>query len=139
MGGQAGLGFKRGILWRWRGPSGLEEEIQPLTDHAREGRWSRWQVRGGHSLSGPAFQAQLMAVWDGTGARPSGALTASVLTPDLFPGGPRDLEKENIRGGGGLFVAKLPPVHAIHRTLLARDFDHLGNSPLPSWNKRTLE
>ena len=84
-------------LWRGVQTGALEEEIQPLTDHAREGRWSRWQVRGGHSLSGPEFQAQLMAVWDGTGARPSGALTASVLTPDLFPGGPRDLEKENIK------------------------------------------
>lgn len=53
--------------------------------------------RGGHSGSGPAFQAQLMAVWDGTGAGPSGALTASVLTPYLFPGRARDLEKENIK------------------------------------------
>ena len=53
--------------------------------------------RGGHSGSGPAFQAQLMAVQDGTGAGPSGALTASVLTPYLFPGRARDLEKENIK------------------------------------------
>ena len=37
-----------------------------------------------------------------------------------------------------MFVAKLPPAHPIHRMLLARDFDDLGNSPLPSWNKRTL-
>lgn len=53
--------------------------------------------RGGHSLSSPAFWAQLMAIWDGTGAGPSGALTASVLSPALFPGEPRDFPKENIK------------------------------------------
>ena len=38
-----------------------------------------------------------------------------------------------------MFVAKLLPVHPIHRTLIVKDFDPLGNSPHPSWDKRTLE
>ena len=73
----------------------LEEEVQPLPGHAREGRWHGGKLdRGGYSLSGPAFRAQLMVAWDGTGAGPSGALIAPVLFPPCSQGSPGAFRKK---------------------------------------------